>query len=357
MLNVAVVDDYPLEGKTIEFLLKKNRPQINYLGQALSGEEGLALIEHNQVDVAFLDIKMPGMSGIELAARLKEAAPQTRVVFVTAFDDFEFIQSALRLGASDYLLKPIRPDDLYRIVDAAQAAASPGAPRAGRPGEEAVAQRRLLEEIQNGDRRSVEEAFDSYWEVLLRASHGQLPAMHGRVKRLVRAAASQCAELGGAPKAEVLELLARDLQGEADRVDTPGALEACTRDFALQCVRVYDDGLCESGNAQIEQAKALIEQMLDQELTLELVAQKVFISPFYLSRLFKKCTGVNFLDYIIQCRIERAKTLLLTTNRTVEAVSVAVGYEEPNSFRRLFKRRTGMSPGEYRRLGKRGGDD
>ena len=89
--------------------------------------------------------------------------------------------------------------------------------------------------------------------------------------------------------------------------------------------------------------------MLGQEITLEAVAQKVFLSPFYLSRSFKKYTGINFLDYVSQRRIERAKTLLLTTNQTIETNSVEVRYEEVNSFRRLFRRRTGMSPSEYRR--------
>ena len=69
-----------------------------------------------------------------------------------------------------------------------------------------------------------------------------------------------------------------------------------------------------------------------------------------LKRRFKAATGVTLIDYLQNVRIEEAKRLLETGNRPVDEISVAVSYEDASFFRRLFKRRTGMTPGQYRRM-------
>jgi transcriptional regulator GlxA family with amidase domain len=69
-----------------------------------------------------------------------------------------------------------------------------------------------------------------------------------------------------------------------------------------------------------------------------------------LKRRFKVATGVTLIDYVQNLRIEEAKRRLETESTAVDDISVAVGYEDPSFFRRLFKRRTGLSPGQYRRM-------
>ncbi len=67
-------------------------------------------------------------------------------------------------------------------------------------------------------------------------------------------------------------------------------------------------------------------------------------------RRFKKATGSSLMDYLQNLRIEEAKRMLETTIESVEEISAQVGYEDTSFFRRLFKRRTGLTPGHYRRL-------
>jgi sugar transferase (PEP-CTERM system associated) len=83
--------------------------------------QALAHLEGRAYDVAFLDITMPGMSGLELLERLLERSPATRCVMVTAVDNIDSVMRATRLGAFDYLVKPLRPEQLVDALERALA--------------------------------------------------------------------------------------------------------------------------------------------------------------------------------------------------------------------------------------------
>jgi len=87
---------------------------------------------------------------------------------------------------------------------------------------------------------------------------------------------------------------------------------------------------------------------LDEDLSLVRLAELHYFNPSYLSRLFKQEKGMNLSDYIEQCRIAKAKELLLDRDLKVREVAAAVGYDAAHSFTRFFKKTTGVSPQEYR---------
>lgn len=103
------------------------------VGEAANGEEGLEVIRRYRPDLIVTDIRMPKLDGIEMLRRLREEGNRAHVVFLTAYSDFSYAQSALKLGAADYLLKPFHDGELEetiaRIRSRAQAAA-PAAPAA-----------------------------------------------------------------------------------------------------------------------------------------------------------------------------------------------------------------------------------
>lgn len=116
-MTAVVADD---ETNLREYLCTQLRavwPQLEIVGRAGNGREALAQIESLAPDVAFLDIKMPGMSGLEVAGAITGA---TRIVFVTAFD--EFAVEAFENAAVDYLLKPVDETRLRQTVERLQAA-------------------------------------------------------------------------------------------------------------------------------------------------------------------------------------------------------------------------------------------
>lgn len=99
---------------------------------------------------------------------------------------------------------------------------------------------------------------------------------------------------------------------------------------------------------EIWKARTFIRENFDDELSLTRVAKAVNISANYLSEKFKEVTGVNFVDYVAQLRIEKALVLLQDVNLRISEVAFAVGFQSLSQFNRVFKRLTGKSPTETR---------
>ena len=92
-----------------------------------------------------------------------------------------------------------------------------------------------------------------------------------------------------------------------------------------------------------------INNHYSEDLSLESIAEKFYISTFHLSHLFKKETGYNFKQYLMRMRIGEAQRILLHTDKRVADIAEMVGYEDASYFSRAFMKETGMTPREYRR--------
>ncbi|MBL8485740.1 MAG: response regulator transcription factor [Rhodocyclaceae bacterium] len=134
-MKVLIADDEPHLLAHLKARLAAGWPELQVVAEAANGPEALRLAEETNPDVAFLDIRMPGLSGLEVAARLAETRPACRVVFVTAYE--EHAVEAFEQAAVDYLLKPVGDDRLARTVGRLRAAA-PGAGPGGGEGAEAA---------------------------------------------------------------------------------------------------------------------------------------------------------------------------------------------------------------------------
>jgi len=114
--TLLIADDEHLERDAIELLVKKSRLDIQTL-KARHGREAVEIVQSTHVDIAFLDIRMPGLTGLEAAKRITEIAPECRIVFLTAWNSFDFAQEALRLGAKDYLVKPASRNEVIALLE------------------------------------------------------------------------------------------------------------------------------------------------------------------------------------------------------------------------------------------------
>ena len=116
MLKVLVVEDEEMIRKGIVLAVDWAALDCVVVGEASNGEEALAAVERYAPSLIITDLKMPKMDGIEMLRRLRESGNHAYVIILTAYDSFSYAQSALRLGAVDFLLKPFHDGELEQAV-------------------------------------------------------------------------------------------------------------------------------------------------------------------------------------------------------------------------------------------------
>ena len=104
LIRTVVADDHALIREGTRQILERE-PDIEVVAEASTGEDALALIVEHEPDVALLDLRLPDISGIEVARRVKDHGLRTQVVLLSAFDDEEYVMEALGAGAVGYLVK------------------------------------------------------------------------------------------------------------------------------------------------------------------------------------------------------------------------------------------------------------
>ncbi len=114
-IRVVLVDDQAMVRTGLRMVLAAE-PDIEVVGEAADGAAGVRLVTETAPDVVLLDIRMPGMDGLEAARRIIAADLPTRVVVLTTFDEDEYVAVALRAGVSGFLLKVAPPEDLVVAV-------------------------------------------------------------------------------------------------------------------------------------------------------------------------------------------------------------------------------------------------
>ncbi len=114
--RVLIVDDEPIVRESIRDWLKAADYQVE---TAESGEEALKILENNDFGVIILDVRLPGKTGIKILREVKIVKPDIKSIIITAYPSSELADEARELGAIDYLIKPIAPDDLERLVQEA----------------------------------------------------------------------------------------------------------------------------------------------------------------------------------------------------------------------------------------------
>lgn len=524
MYRLLIVDDEGIEREALRMIVRRHVPEVTVLEEAANGREAIEKAERLRPDIITMDIKMPGIDGLEAVREIRTILPDAQVIVVSAYDTFDYARQALSLGVREYVLKPSKPEEMvaalrraldavahkrrqrrqllelkeryYRVlplvetelvasvifdqvqeitmeelsellgvrIDAGYAvvlrlwgeeaerldaaakwnvytAVKGQAKRLLRclvgpmigwhlplfvlldadrrqkglsgKAHAAVFVRRLLDrlaaqEVTRAVRvfagvgrayASLEGLRTSYHEALLASrdvlakpaavrmyedleadASVRIPPLE-KEKALLEAVRRRDAEAsralltsifdeveassGGDAEAirryaiELFAVLTRATESEGPSVSPFECFEgaATVADIretahALLMQRVNRvagvDAALARGRDLIHQAKAFIDTHFHDDLHLETVANRVHLSPYYFSKLFKERVGLTFIDYLTQVRIERAKQLLLTSARSVKEICFEVGYHDPNYFSRVFKKATGLTPTEFR---------
>lgn len=117
MYSIMIVDDEEAIHQAIKVIGDWKKYQVTQILDAYNGQEALDLLHENLVDLVFLDIKMPKIGGLEFIERLKKLTLSPRVIIISGYNDFEYLQFAIRAGIEDYLLKPINRHEFGETME------------------------------------------------------------------------------------------------------------------------------------------------------------------------------------------------------------------------------------------------
>ena len=117
MYRVMVVDDEPQALKSVCRLVERRKDDFVVAATAEDGQEALQKARENVIDLIICDIKMPILSGVELAEIIQRELPEISFIIISGYQDFEYARTAMRVGVIDYLLKPIVPSELLCALE------------------------------------------------------------------------------------------------------------------------------------------------------------------------------------------------------------------------------------------------
>jgi len=115
-IRILLADDHPLVSEGTRRILEQHS-HLAVVGTADNGEEALEMAERLKPDIAILDIRMPKLNGIEAVRKIQDSSPDTKAIILTAYDDDDYILALMEAGASGYLLKTSRPENIVDAVE------------------------------------------------------------------------------------------------------------------------------------------------------------------------------------------------------------------------------------------------
>ncbi len=206
-------------------------------------------------------------------------------------------------------------------------------------------EKRLFTEIENGRVNDAISTARTFYEWMEQSSAGQIMEIRLKVLECVLWAEHIAIEKGGMTYPKIARA---DYLSEIMAIEEGYGLKKWLVEKVLSACQSVAGKRVEKANNVIEQAKEYIQKHFNKDISLDEVSREVDISPYYFSKIFKDSTGKNFIEYLTEIRIERAKELLTSSNHSMKEICASVGYSDPNYFSRAFKKNVGITPTEYK---------
>ena len=411
LYTVVVADDEDELREAVCTMIPWQELGFRLVGSAGNGLDALQLVEEQEPDLLLTDIRMPFISGIELARQVREVRPATHIAFLTECDDFEYAKQAIRYNIISYMLKPLTVSGLaeeLRVIrqkiddDFAMFRQAPPS-GSGLDARTALLMPLVLDPCADGEEEArmrsyacrcglLRDAGD--WpgytvmvSALLNEDGGadtppsfaaSVDRVAGKYLRSVSffAPGKVVSVLLGEPPAstEALYILADEIPQMAGRalgrrcrvgvsrtVDSLTALHGAYRE-AVEALRQGDrtegdaqfigdlEPAVRGGSLLCRRALETIDQRyMDPGLSLVSLSGMLDVSPNHLSACIKKYAGETFINTLVRKRMEAARELLSATDLKIRDVAQRCGYRDQHYFSYCFKKYCGESPNVLRR--------
>lgn len=383
--KVVIADDEKLILKNLAQIIDWHGLDCEIIGTAQNGQEVLEIIKNQQADLLLTDISMPEMSGIELLKTLNQIDNKPMVILISGYDDFEYAKEAIKNNAFDYILKPIDYDELEDCVKRALNKLKEQKVSVYRHEKNAIyelitsgkvdvqinnKQALYFSVIVKNYKEDIEFIFTknadflSKWNANLfvyKLSEREVMVVVEMAKHFI----NQTAEITDAFSQQLLH------EGSDQCIISVGKVVEQlfeikhSVDAAKELLK-YENYI--SGNVLTEErlkkeykpsqsAADMMEEALDYirdnfqtDLGMEQIAERAGLSVSYFSLLFKQKTGLTFLDYLTNVRMEYACLFLQNTGLKTYEIAEKVGYTDQRYFSQVFKKKMKNTPSEYRKL-------
>ena len=284
ILNIVIVEDETNIRECLVHLFPWERLGIRVLASFAGGQDAFYYIMSHEVDIVLSDIRLQGMGGLDMVKLLRDNNNQVAVIILTGYRQFQYMQQSIRYHVSDFLLKPIKYEELTASL------------------------MRIREELEDAQGR-------------IGAAPGDAPlaASPASSRRPADSPAQGAAD--GSPSFD-----AASPENDASAAGSP---------------------VTGAERRLVSAARSYMQAHL-LDASLEQAAMTVGISPSYLSRLFHKVSGETFSDYLMRLRMEKAGALLKKQDYRLYDVALQVGYDNPKNFSRAFRNYYQCTPSQYR---------
>jgi len=386
-VNILIADDERVIREGIKRTIRSIYPDY-CVHVAASTEEAVKIMEEQSIHIVLTDILMPGMNGLEFMRISKRRYPYVKWVVISAHSEFAYAQEAVRLGARDYLLKPIGKSKLLEIIsdlvleieqdhkfikDEDRLKSSLKYLREG------VFQRLASGfNLGNLDISQLIEDHQCFYLILLQMEAGD---KNIRIEHfIVENVLTELIERDGSgfvvsyDRQSLLGLITLREEARLESfledgrtylkqyLKTPFQMIHSGLSYDINTVPQIVTSLREAVNSQVldlTPAKGSGEKAIDialqyvkehyfEDLTLEKIASVVFLNPVYFSQLFKQKTGQGYKEYVTSLRLEQAKLLLVNSKLKVAEIAERIGYQDMRHFTQMFRKRFLVTPTEYR---------
>lgn len=347
MKKLVVIDDEYLVIEGIRVMLKRIGKDYELVGSASDGQTALELIENVHPDVVFVDIRMPGLSGLEVIEHFYKKYPDMIFVLVSAYKEFEYARKGMELGVHSYLDKPVTIDKLKNTLEKIDEEFQE------RPDNTDVEHQRVIQDLRLSINAIVELINDSStenWEeevqriqLLLKKANYNLSEYKEESYKLTMAASAAFYEKWKQYEHDFNFPLFNNIE-ELQTIEEVDEYVFLILQRIFEKISVRKIG---SSHRVITQILDYINQNYSQDFGLNEMAEMVHMNHAYLSILFKDEVGISFVRYLTQIRMAHAKELLLKGEK-VQDVSVAVGYNNYRYFCNIFKKEEGVTPMQFK---------